>query len=161
MAFNIFESVVGDPLRSMGIEGSELPIVGGLFDNPADQAYQDALARNAEMLQQYRGPAIEARGQALQQQLGALGPANNMLGAMYGPGARVDLQALGQNPFAGLANETSLTGGQGARGGFDGVLSPGVENAMTTASAASLPLAATLAPVYGAEKVGEWFGGLF
>lgn len=112
----LFDDTIGSVLGGVGIEGSELPIVGGLFGNPEFEKYQQALAQNAQMLQAYRQPAMEARGQAFQQQLGALSPANQMLGAMYGPAAMVDLEALGQNPFAGLASDASFGPAQGQTG---------------------------------------------
>lgn len=96
--FNIFDDIVAAPLKAIGLSPNELPIVGGLFGNPEEEALQRQMMDNAARLRQMGPQMADARMQGLRQQLGALGPANSMLAAMYGPGAAVDMAALGQSP---------------------------------------------------------------
>jgi len=99
MAFSIFDDIIGAPLKAIGLSPNELPIVGGFFGNPEEEALQRQMADNAARLRELQPQMYEARMQGLRQQLGALGPANSMLAAMYGPGAAVDMTALGQSPL--------------------------------------------------------------
>lgn len=118
MAFSIFDDFIGAPLDALGIAPHELPIVGGFFDNPEQEALQRQLEQNAARLRELQPQMFEGRMQGLRQQLGALGPANNMLAAMYGPGASVDMTALGQSPLPpGVFSAPSLQVPGGGGGG--------------------------------------------
>ncbi len=108
MGFNIFDDVIGAPLDMLGISGSQLPVIGGMFTDPAEEAAQQKLREISAEYKRMRPIYNQAMGQSLQQQLGAYGPANQMLGQMHGmaPGQGVvDLQALGQNPLPSSAFE--------------------------------------------------------
>ena len=76
-----------------------LPIVGSLFSDPAAEAKTKALGKLAAAYQAQRPELAQTQTNALNQQLQAFAPANNMLGEMYGPSAMQDLTALGQNPM--------------------------------------------------------------
>ena len=64
---------------------------------------QDALNERYKQMhanfQAYRPEHANSRMNALNQQLGAFGPINDLIQRMYGQGSGIDLAALGQNPM--------------------------------------------------------------
>lgn len=83
---------------------NEIPLVGGLlggiFGNPEQEAHEKALKRAQQEMFQYRPEALDARMNAMHSMAGAFGPANNMMGQMYGSGAQMDVGSMIQNPFS-------------------------------------------------------------
>lgn len=97
MAFDIFDDIIGAPLSAVGLEPSNLPIVGGLFTDPAEEEAQRKLQEMSAEYERLRPIYAQAQEQALRQQLGAMQPTNQMLGQMMGlPGQAMDLKALGR-----------------------------------------------------------------
>lgn len=102
--------LVGGLPRMVGIEPSGLPIVGGMFTNPAEEAQKRQFGEIARVLQQYRQMIPGARRRALSSSLGAFTPANRMLGSMYGPQAMVDMSSIAQDPMAEVMSSTAPEG---------------------------------------------------
>lgn len=92
-------------LGGLGMNPSQLPVVGnigkslGLWDDPNEQAYRQALQQAAQQVQQYRPMEAQARMNALGNQLSLMGPMNAALGQAYGPGFQFDTNRLLQNPM--------------------------------------------------------------
>lgn len=107
--------ILGMPAEMMGINPSTIPIVGGLFGDPAMEAHSEQLRNIAAAYQQMRPEVAQAKSQAIQNSLGALAPANNMLAMMYGPQAMMDFQQMGANPvpasMSGIAPQPPKQGG--------------------------------------------------
>ncbi len=82
-----------------GMENSNLPIVGGMFDDPAEEAHAAQMRSVAEGLGLYRGPMAQSQSNAINQSLGALAPANTMMGMMYGPQMQMDFDAMSASPL--------------------------------------------------------------
>ncbi len=89
----------------------KVPVIGGLFNDDAADAKLKMLHEMAVAYQAQRPELAQGQTNALNQTLQAYAPANNMLGAMYGPGAMQILEALGQNP---MTPGTFTAGGVGA-----------------------------------------------
>lgn len=79
---------------------NKIPVLGPLLPNAAGQRQQAAMEEASRTYGGMRAPMAQSRMNAFHQALNALGPANNMLGSMYGQGAKQDLAAAGQNPIA-------------------------------------------------------------
>jgi len=95
MAFNIFDDYFGAPFRMLGMEPSQLPIVGGLHTDPAEEEAQRRLEEMSAEMQRMRPIYQDAQMQGLGQQLAAMQPANQMLGQMMG-GSGPAIPGLGQ-----------------------------------------------------------------
>lgn len=95
----LFDTLVGGPLKVLGLEPSSLPVVGGMFENPANKRMQKHIRQMIAEMQQSRAMFPEARMNVLRQQIGALTPANRMTGAIAGPEAMVQTGGMFENPF--------------------------------------------------------------
>lgn len=93
---------VGDIIRGIGIEPTELPIVGGIFgESPQEEALQQQMRAAGAAYGQMRFPTARARHTALRNALGGVAaPTNQMMGAMYGEPAMMDLQMASQMPIS-------------------------------------------------------------
>lgn len=83
----------------VGFNMSDIPVAGNLFADPREQFAQEQMQRGLENVSAYRPEAAQARMNAMRQATSVLAPVNNMLGAMYGPGAQMDLTQVYQNPM--------------------------------------------------------------
>lgn len=78
---------------------SGLPLIGGFFPDPTQEAHERQMRETARIYGEMRGPYSEARTQALQNMLqGIAGPGNQMMGQMYGQDAMMDFGMASQNP---------------------------------------------------------------
>lgn len=107
MAFNVFENFLGGPLRGLGLEPQQLPLVGGFFGNPAADAKVQALEDAARQYEAYRPQVAAARLNALRQALGGFGATNQMVQQMTGFGA----PPMPTDPFAPGGGLASGAGG--------------------------------------------------
>ncbi len=97
---SIFDDTIGMFTRAVGIEPSQLPVVGGLFSDPAEEAHAAQMRIVAQGLGAYREPMAQSQTNAINQSLGAYAPANTMMGMMYGPQMQMDFDAMGASPLA-------------------------------------------------------------
>ena len=81
--------------------------LGQQREKKAQEELQKRYEEMRKSYQQYRPQIAQAGTNALQTQLGAFGPMNDLLKNMYGPGAGYDLAALGQNPLQGMFDQRS------------------------------------------------------
>lgn len=89
-------------------------------EREAQEQLQQRFKEMEQKYAQYRPEAAQSRMNALNQQLGAFGPINDLLERMYGPGNKFDLAALGQNPMTpGMMNAATLPEGFGEKPGGD------------------------------------------
>lgn len=81
---------------------NKIPVLGPLLPNAAGHRQQAAMEHASKTYAGLQAPMAQSRMNAFHQALNALGPANNMLGSMYGQGAKQDLSdsGAGQNPMA-------------------------------------------------------------
>lgn len=97
----------GDPGDAMGMQGNR----------DAQEALNQRYKQMHANFQAYRPEHANSRMNALNQQLGAFGPINDLIQRMYGQGAGIDLAALGRNPMtagamlAGQSAPEETTGG--------------------------------------------------
>lgn len=84
---------------------AEIPIIGdalqalGLVDNPYTDDVMRSLGEARKQYEEYRPEALNARVENLNRAMGLLGPANNMLGKMYGTDAMSDFSTFSTSPF--------------------------------------------------------------
>ncbi len=93
---------IGGLLDVVGVEPSTLPVIGGMFDDPAEEDLQRRMGEARDRFEAMRPQMADARMYGLRNQLTAFGPANRALAAMYGPQAAIDFAPLGQNPMANV-----------------------------------------------------------
>ncbi len=153
----------GDPL---GQQGSK-------------DAQEQLLKRYDEMRKNFQAYRPEAAGyatNALQQQLGAFNPLNDLLKRMYGQGAGFDLASLGQNPIHGADQRTPAqqlfgqfqngygeqsaqnllgTGDPNLQAGQSGDVAAGVDAAGTPPRTAPTPLSTPGRDATGRQRSGS------
>lgn len=91
----------GDPGDAMGMQGNR----------DAQEALNQRYKQMHANFQAYRPEHANSRMNALNQQLGAFGPINDLIQRMYGQGAGIDLAALGQNPMRGQFDQRTAAEG--------------------------------------------------
>jgi hypothetical protein len=87
---------------------SEMPLVGGLFDDPREEDLKRNMLAAAQQYQAYRPELRDARVNATNQSLAAYQPAQRALIDMYGPMAYQDMTFA--DPF-GAPPQNMITGG--------------------------------------------------
>ncbi|MDX2253297.1 MAG: hypothetical protein NW202_13510 [Nitrospira sp.] len=112
---------------NIGVKPHNLPLVGGLFEDPAQEAHQRNLKQAEQAYADYRPIAIEARMNALKNLFSLFGPTNQMLGQMGLP--QYNFTQATQNPFpdkpgspASTAPKPETTTGGGVFGRFRGAV---------------------------------------
>jgi|GEM_PF-5081953 len=75
----------------MGMGLHNVPLVGGLFENPEEENLQQSMEQARQAYAQYRPMAEQARLNALAQTASLFQPVNRALGEMYGPGAQMSM----------------------------------------------------------------------
>jgi hypothetical protein len=122
--FDVFKDVIGKtaapfvtgPLDLLGVEKHNLPIVGGLFENPNEQALLREYQQAADQYRAFAPVQGDARMNALGSQLAAYQPMNNMLGQMGGPQAQIPMDKVFADPrgqgYPGAPSARSVFGGR-------------------------------------------------
>ncbi len=87
MGFNLFDEILGGPLGAIGIDGSQMPIIGGMFTNPATEKAERDMRRAAAQYEAYRPELRQANVSTANQALAQYLPAQRALIDMYGPSA--------------------------------------------------------------------------
>lgn len=78
----------------------EAPLIGQFFDNPNETQKLQSMQQAAEVYHAMRPELQQAQLNALRQQMSLMGPVQNALGQMYGPGAQFSLDQAMQNPIS-------------------------------------------------------------
>lgn len=91
--------ILGDAIDSMHLYN--MPLIGGFFDNPNEQALQSAMAESAAQLTAYRNEMLKARNQAMQNQMSAYAPAAQWASQVVpGMGVNTNPASMAKNPMS-------------------------------------------------------------
>lgn len=92
--------LVGGIPRMLGLEPSHLPLVGGMFTDPAAQAHQQQFAEAAKALQEYQQEMRPVTMQGMRQAAQMYQPSIDLLRMMYGPDvASFDINQILKDPY--------------------------------------------------------------
>lgn len=88
---------IGGPIAPLASAGADL--FSSNIENKGSEQLQELMGQVAGQYEAYRPQQAAARQQAYQQQMSLMGPYNNALRAMYGPGAAYDFSEVFKNPY--------------------------------------------------------------